>query len=136
MALPIWNSVVKAIAMPAARRRATQLSRARMSTEEKRLARDWRFNDGEPPAVIAKRLKRHVSSVCRLLAQRRQPKSIGRPRLLSEEKVAKLILELNKMIDQAEGGHEVTVALLKRRTKTKASTRTSCVAQLSGSSGG
>ena len=110
--------------MPAARRRATQLSRARMSTEEKRLARDWHFNDGEPPAVIAKRLKRHVSSVCRLLAQRRQPKSIGRPRLLSEEKVAKLIRELNKMIDQAEGGHEVTVALLKRRTKTKASTRT------------
>lgn len=67
---------------------------------------------------------RHVSSVCRLLAQRRAPAPVGRPAALTEEQVDRLERILNDMIDKADAQYEVTAAMLQKRARCKATART------------
>ena len=49
----------------------------RMSAEEKRLARKMLFDRGMSPSDVAAALGRHLSSVCRLLAQKKAPRPMG-----------------------------------------------------------
>ena len=46
---------------------------ARMTPDEKRLARELHFDRHEKPAAIAKVLGRHLSCICRLLGQKKAP---------------------------------------------------------------
>ena len=50
---------------------------ARMTPDEKRLARSLHFEQHETPTEIAGLLKRSLSAVCRLLAQRRRRAPLG-----------------------------------------------------------
>ena len=95
----------------------------RMTPDEKRLAREMHFDRGMQPVQVAKCLGRGLSSVCRLLAQKKAPKPIGRPKILSKERVDKLIELLKKMVDDAEALHEVTMDMLMRRSRIKACRR-------------
>ena len=65
--------------MPSVKRAAVQQP-PRMSPDEKRLARDWHFEHGRTAEDIARTLQRHPSSIGRLLAQKKKPKPVGRPR--------------------------------------------------------
>ena len=97
---------------------------ARMSTDEKRLVRSMNFDKGMTAATIASATGRHISSVCRLLAQRREPAPVGRPTALSVQQVDRLECILNNMVDKAYAQHEVTMSMLMKRSKCNASTRT------------
>ena len=113
---------------------------ARMSTDEKRLVRSMHFDRGMTAATLASATGRHVSSVCRLLARRRDPAPVGRPTALSVQQVDRLERILNNMVDKADAQHEVTMSMLMKRSKCKASTRTvselcMLVATISGTSG-
>ena len=74
----------------------------RMSTEEKRLVRSMHFDKGMTPSKIASATGRHICSVCRLLAQRRDPAPVGRPAALTVQQIDRLERILNDMIDKAE----------------------------------
>ncbi len=45
----------------------------RMTPDEKRLIRDMHFGQKLPPSKIAELMNREISSVCRLLAQKKAP---------------------------------------------------------------
>ena len=90
---------------------------ARMSIDEKRLAREMHFDRKTPRVVIASVLGRSLSSVCRLLAQTMAPNPVGRPAALTEQKIDKLEDHLNKMVDQADCCYEITLAMLMRRAR-------------------
>ena len=63
---------------------------ARMTPDEKRLAREVHFERGVALRRVAATLSRSVSTVVRLFAQKRQPNLVGRPALLSPAKIDKL----------------------------------------------
>ena len=88
------------------------------------MIRAMHFESGMAPKQIAISIGRHVSSVCRLLAQRLDPNPVGRPPVLTTEQVDRLLRILNSMIDEADAQYEVTGAMLKRRSRCKASLRT------------
>ena len=87
----------------------------RMPPAEKALARRLHFDQGKTPAQIAKLLQRSASTIGRLLAQKRAPRAVGRPKALSEKKVDHLVKVLNTLVDEADGCHEVTMDMLMRR---------------------
>ena len=96
---------------------------ARMTLDEKRLAREMHFERGLAPSRVAEALGRSLSAVVRLLAQKRQPKRVGRPALLSPAQVDKIHKTLTALVDKADGRFGVTVAMVKRRSRVKASER-------------
>ena len=96
---------------------------ARVTLDEKRLAREMHFERGLAPSRVAEALGRCLSAVVRLLAQKRQPKRVGRPALLSPAQVDKIHKTLTALVDKADGRFEVTVAMVKRRARVKASER-------------
>ena len=85
---------------------------ARMSAAEKSLARRLHFDQGKTRTDIAKLLQRSLSSVGRLLAQNKAPRSIGRPTTLSAATIERAAALLEKMVDEADGLREVTMAML------------------------
>ena len=87
----------------------------RMSSDEKGLARRLHFDQGKSPADIARMLQRAASTVGRLLAQKKAPKPVGRPKALSEKKIDNLVALLEKMVDDADATHEVSMDMLIRR---------------------
>lgn len=95
----------------------------RMSLDEKRLVRELHFEKQRAPADIARTLGRSPSSVTRLLAQTRAPNPVGRPGKLSEGQKDKLVALLEKMVDEADANHEVTLQMLMRRGRVKACPR-------------
>lgn len=95
-----------------------------MSSDEKQLLRSMHFDQGMTPAGIATATGRHISSVCRLLAQRRDPAPVGRPIALTEQQIDRLERILNSMIEKADAQHEVTLAMLMKTSKCKVSERT------------
>ena len=95
----------------------------RMSLDEKRLVRELHFEQQRAPADIARTLGRSPSSVTRLLAQTRAPNPVGRPGKLSEGQKDKLVALLEKMVDEADANHEVTLQMLMRRGRVKACPR-------------
>ena len=95
----------------------------RMSAEEKRIARDMHFEQGMSPTQVANALSRALSSIVRLFAQTKLPKPIGRPRALSDKKIDGIVKTLEEMVDKADATYEVSMAMLMRRCKVKASAR-------------
>ena len=96
----------------------------RMSMAEKGIIRQMHFDQGMSRTRIACLVKRSLCTVSRLLAQKRAPRTIGRPRILTGAKIDRLCTLLDKMVDDAGGNHEVTLAMLMRRARLKASERT------------
>ena len=95
----------------------------RMTPDEKRLARELHFDRHEKPAAIARLLGRDLSCICRLFAQKRLPKPVGRPAALSTTQIDNAVRVLESMIDDADATYEITVAMLKRRCRLKVCTK-------------
>jgi transposase len=96
----------------------------RMTTDEKRLAREMHFDRGMTQTEVSSALGRHLSCINRLLAQKKAPKAMARPRALTKDQVDKIEKVLNNLIDEAEGTYEVTMDMIMKRSRTKASART------------
>merc|ERR1712051_996384 len=82
------------------------------------------FEQGFSRTSIAPNLQRSSSSVSRLLAQKKAPKPVGRPRALTKSKLDRVCALLDKMVDEAGGDHEITLAMLMRRASLRISERT------------
>ena len=59
-----------------------------------------------------------------IFKQKLSMKKIGRPRVLSEKQVDKIIATKDDLVDKAAGKKEITMAKIVRRARTKASART------------
>ena len=92
-----------------------------MGSAEKGIVRQLHFDQGMSRTNIAILLKRSLSSVSRLLAQKKAPKPIGRPRALTKAKLDRTCAVLDKMVDEAGGNYEVTLPMLMRRARLKLS---------------
>ena len=90
-----------------------------MTADEKRLVREMHFEKRVKPARIAEIVGRNISSICRLLAQKKRPRSIGRPTVFTEAQVDKTVAVLEKMVDDAEANYEVTLPMVMRRCRHK-----------------
>lgn len=90
-----------------------------MTPDEKNLVRRMHFEQSKKPTDIAEALGRSLSAVCRLLAQKKAPKPIGRPKALSDAKVDRIVALLDNMVDEADGNYEVTLDQLVRRSRLK-----------------
>ena len=64
---------------------------SRMTPAEKRIAHSMHFEQGLSRTEVAKLLKRSLSSVSRLFAQKQAPRPIGRPRALTSKKLVELL---------------------------------------------
>ena len=91
----------------------------RMSPDEKNLARRMHFEQDKTPTDIAEALGRSLSAVCRLIAQKKAPRPICRPKVLSEAKIDRIVAVLDEMVDEADGNYEVTLDQLVRRSRLK-----------------
>ena len=111
--------------------RALQIKKAfskkkppRMTLDERRLIRSMHFDRAMPPVEIADAVGRHISSVCRLLAQKKQPSPVGRKPALTKIQVDRAVEVLEEMVDTANAEYEVTCAMVKRRCRFKVCDRT------------
>ena len=95
----------------------------KLSSDEVRLARAWYTCEGLSPSAIAKRLRRNKSTMTRLLVKRHAVKVQGRPRALSAKQVATLVRKLEQLVAKAAGKYQVTVKVLRRSSRCKASER-------------
>lgn len=95
-----------------------------MSPEEKRLARELHFEKGKRPVEVADLLGRDLSCVVRLLAQKKAPNRVGRPPLLTEGQVDRLVQVADALVDKAEATWEVSAEMIRKRARVKASIRT------------
>ena len=84
----------------------------RMTPDEKRIAREMHFERGMGRKDVATALGRDLSSICKLLKQKKTPRRIGPPVKFTEEKVDKMVKLLEKMVDGAEADYEVWYAAL------------------------
>ena len=91
----------------------------RMTMDEKRLIREMHFDRDMRPTDIADAAGRHISAVCRFLAQKKAPKPSGRPSALTEAQVSKTVETLEKMVTDAEACYEVTLPMVMRRCRFK-----------------
>lgn len=73
---------------------------------------------------ISLALGRDLSSINRLLAQKKEPRSTGRPLALTNDQVDHIEATLNKMIDKADGAYEVTLPAILKQARCKASAKT------------
>ena len=95
-----------------------------MSADEVRLAKEWFAREELPPSAIAARLGRHKSTVIRALGKKSgAPETRGRPAALGGGQVDRLVGLLKKLIQKSKGEYEVTLAMLKRSARCKASER-------------
>ena len=85
-----------------------------MSMAEKSIVRQMHFEQGMSRTDIASALGRSLSSVSRLLAQKKAPRPIGRPHVLTEAKVDRMCTMLEHMVDEADGKYEVTIHMVLR----------------------
>ena len=96
---------------------------ARTTAEEKRIARDM-HNRGFIPNHIAKHLCRERSTITRLLANNGLEPRRGRPPVFSDAQVAAAIRLLGKMVSEANGEYEITIAMVRTRARLKCTDRT------------
>ena len=96
----------------------------KMSCEEVRLARMWHTEDHMEPCEIAGLLRRDTSTMTRLLLLQNERKQDGRPVALDGAAVDKVIVLLDHMVVVANGRYEVTVDMLRRRSRSKVCNRT------------
>ena len=97
---------------------------AKMTPTEISLAKKWYVEENLSAVKIAKRLGRDPSTVSRLVVKRVPRRKQGRSPLLSPSTIDKLEAKLEAMIQKADVTYDVTVDMLKRSTRCKASTRT------------
>jgi hypothetical protein len=90
---------------------------ARMGPDEKRLVREMHFDRHMRPTDIAKAVGRDLSSICRLLAQKKAPNPSGGRAALSTQQIDRAAKVLEEMIDKADGCAEITVPMLKKRCR-------------------
>ena len=95
-----------------------------MSEEEQRLVKEWYVQDSIAPSEIASRLKRDKSTITRFLNMRKPRKKLGRTAKLTEAQIDALESKLTELIDKAAGEYEVSMSMLKRSARVKASVRT------------
>ena len=98
--------------------------RPNMTGTEADLARKMYHQQGKKPSEIAKVFDRDHSTITRLLFIRKKAMKAGRPHTLSKIQVDNLVKRLGEMVKAAGGKKEVTVCMLKKRTKCKACTKT------------
>ena len=91
----------------------------RMTEDEKRIVREMHSERLMSPTDIAAAVGRDLSSICRLLAQKKPPNPSGGREALSKEQVDRAVKILDDMIDKADGCAEVTLGMLKKRCKFK-----------------
>ena len=96
----------------------------RMSSEELRLAKLWYDEDGKAPLEISQLLRRDKSTITRHVVKRTHQKRDGRPRALTESEVDALESLLVKMIKKANREYEVTLEMLRKGAKCRASVKT------------
>ena len=96
----------------------------RMTASEKNIVRRLHFEQGKSRSEIAELLQRALSSVSRLLAQKKSPTPIGRPRALTEANIDRIVATVEKLVDGADGNSEVTLSMIMRRCRLKVSSRT------------
>ena len=96
----------------------------RMSGEELRLAKQWYDEDGKTPLEISLLLRRDKSTITRHVVKRTEQKRDGRPRALTESEVDALESLLVKMIKKANREYEVTLEMLRKEAKCRASVKT------------
>ena len=97
----------------------TQGKPPRMTPEEKRIVREMHSQRLMSPSSIATAVGRDLSSICRLLAQKKPPNPSGGRPALCKEQVDRAVKVLEDMIDKADGCSEITLAMLKKRCKLK-----------------
>jgi len=95
----------------------------KLSDEEIRLAKSW-YDANVPPAEIAERLGRSKSTLTRLLVQCVARRSQGRRPSLSRAQIDFLVRRLDELVRRSKKRYMVSVAMLKRSTRVKASERT------------
>lgn len=93
----------------------------RLQEGEKKIIFEMHRKRKMSPAEIAKSLGRNKSTITRLLYRKPSMRRVGRPALLTKTQVDNIVKRLDQMI--AEGKGQITCAMLKKRTKCKASTR-------------
>ena len=93
-----------------------------MSADERKWAKTW-YSEGKQPSEIAGLLGRDTSSITRLLCVQKPVKKQGRPSALTKAQIDFLERKLDQMIVKADGQHTVTVEMLQKAAKIKASSR-------------
>ena len=88
------------------------------------MAQLWHAEDDIEPSELASLLRRDKSAMTRLLVLGEERKKEGRPALLDDAAVDKLVALLDHMVVEADGAHEVTVDMLRRRSRATACNRT------------
>ena len=94
----------------------------KMSEKEIALAKTW-YDGGEACSEIAEKLGRDKSAITRLLIKQVDRKKQGRPELLTPANVSFLKRKLNELVKKANCQYTVTVAMLKKACRLKASER-------------
>ena len=94
----------------------------KMSEKEVALAKTW-YDGGEACSEIAEKLGRDKSAITRLLIKQVDRKKQGRPELLTPANVSFLRRKLNELVKKANCQYTVTVAMLKKACRLKASER-------------
>ena len=79
---------------------------------------------GETPLEISQLLRRYKSTITRHVVKRTEQKRDGRPRALTESEVDALESLLVKMIKKANREYEVTLEMLRKEAKCRASVKT------------
>ena len=95
----------------------------KLSAGDLALAEKW-FAEGLSPAACAQRLGRNKSTLTRRLVKQQRIQTQGAPKKLTEAQIDYLAGKLDEMIRHAKGEYHVTVLMLKRRTRCRASART------------
>ena len=97
---------------------------SKLSETEISLAKKWYLEEDLSAGKIAQRLDRSASTISRLVIQKVVRKQQGRKPILTTAMVDKLEAKLENMIQKADSQSEVTVTMLKRSSRCKASVRT------------
>lgn len=94
-----------------------------MSVEEKRMVRNMHFESDQTPTEIAEATGRDLSTIVRSLKAKPVKKKVGRPTVLTSAVVDRLQSTLDAMVQKVDGKKEVTVTMLKAKTKVKVGER-------------
>ena len=88
----------------------------KMSAEDIRLASEW-YDAGESCSEIADNRERNKSAITRLLVKQVERRPQGRPRLITNAKLAFLKRSLKELVQKADAHYTVTVTMLKKACK-------------------
>ena len=102
----------------------SQMAWRKLSAAEIALANKLHAEKGMSAAKIAELLGRAPSTISRLVVEKVPRKRQGRKPMLSNAMLDKLEAKLETMIQKADSQKEVTVTMLRRSTRCKASERT------------